>query len=171
MRSTWSQRFGENAGRLEQHAEQAEGRVELDDEFRLDAKIFGAVAMAFLDAPLGVAAVAAHVPFAGGAGAARHRIGSAHDADDEISGGKPAFRRRGLHPPKRFMAEDQPLLARRRGAILAGNDLPVGPAHAERHRATSTAPSARRGLGDILQAGRIANSRRHCQCAQFVTIW
>src|ERR1700719_1360474 len=143
--------LGENADRLQQHAEQAEGRVELDDEFRFYSKMLGTVAVAFLDASLGVAAIAAHVPFSGRTGTARHRIWPAHDADDEISGDKPTFRRRSLHPSQRFMAEDQALLAGWRGAILSGNDLPVGPAHAERHRANEHRTVRRVGLGDILE--------------------
>ena len=66
--------LGEDAGRLEQHAKDAQIGVDLDGEFRLDAEALGAVAVPLLDAALGVAPVAAHVPFALGAG--EHGSGS-----------------------------------------------------------------------------------------------
>ena len=85
--------FGDDAGRLDQDAVDAERRIELDQKVRLDAEKIRAVAIALLDAALGVAAVLAHVPFADGAIGTRHRIGPAHDADDEIAGLEAASRR------------------------------------------------------------------------------
>ena len=87
-------------------------RIDLDREFRLDAEALGAVAVPLLDAALGVAAVAAHVPFAGGAGRAGLRVGPAHDADDEVAGRDLAIRGRGFHRAQRLMAEHQAPLAR-----------------------------------------------------------
>ena len=60
-------RLGDDAGRLEQDAESAQVGIDLDRELGLDAKVVGSKAVPVLDAALGVAAVAAHVPFAGGA--------------------------------------------------------------------------------------------------------
>src|SRR5262249_52931696 len=57
--------LGQDAGWLQQHAEDPQYRVDLDREVRLDAEAFGAVAVPLLDAALGVAAVAAHVPLSG----------------------------------------------------------------------------------------------------------
>jgi hypothetical protein len=109
----------------------------------------GASLMTFrLDAvPLGVASVAAHVP---PATQAQHGTGSAYDTDDEISGDKPASGRRGFHPSKRFMAEDQPLFAGWHGVVLAGNELSVGPAYAERHDAYQDHAVRPVGFEDIL---------------------
>ena len=68
------------------------------------------------------------------------------------------------------MTEDQPLLARRSAAIFAGDYVAVGAAHPQRHGADKHRAVRQGGLGDILEAGGIADTRRHCQCAQFVTI-
>ena len=84
--------------------------IERDQEIRLDAELLGAVAVALLDAALGIAAVAAHVPFAGGAGRARHRIGPPHDADHQIAALEAAARRRFLDAAEQFMTDDQALL-------------------------------------------------------------
>ena len=80
--------LGDDARRLQQHAELAERRIDLDGVARLDAKPLGAEAVQALDAALGVAAVAAHVPFADGAGRAGHRVGPPHDADDAVADGE-----------------------------------------------------------------------------------
>src|SRR5262249_45898087 len=127
--------LGDDARRLDQHAEGPERGVELDGEFGLDAKLLGAVTVALLDAALDVAAVAAHVPLADRAGRARHRIGSAHDADDQVAGLEAAVRRRLLHAPERLVSEHETLLAGRRRAVLSGDDLAIGAADAERERA------------------------------------
>ena len=127
--------LGDDARRLQQHAELAERRIDLDRVTRLDAKPLGAEAVQALDAALGVAAVAAHVPFAGGAGRAGHRIGPPHDADDVVAGGEAAAGRRLDHLAVGFMAEHQPLAAGRRLAVGAGDDFAVGAADAERQRA------------------------------------
>src|SRR3984957_14413272 len=82
--------LGDDAGRLDQHAGVAERVIDLDQKVGLDAEKIRAVAVAFLDAALGVAAVAAHIPFADGTGGTRHRIGPAHDADDAVAGAKSA---------------------------------------------------------------------------------
>ena len=105
-------RLGDDAGRLQQNAELAERRVDLDGEARLDAKALGAEAVQALDAAFGVAAVAAHVPFAGGAGGAGHRVGPPHDADDVVAGGEAAAGRRRDRPRRGFMAENQPFACR-----------------------------------------------------------
>src|SRR5216683_1128308 len=123
--------LGENAGGLEQDPENAQGRSDLDGEFRLDAEALDAVAVTLLDAALGVAPVAAHVPFPDGAGRARHRIGPPHDADHEVAAGDPAAFRRLDDLAQRFVAEHQALLAGRRFAIGAGEYLAIGSAHAE----------------------------------------
>ena len=153
--------LGDDAGRLDQDAVHAERRIELDQKVRLDAEKIRAVAVALLDAALGVAAVAAHVPFADGAARARHRIGPAHDADDEIAGFEAAIGRRFLHLAERLVADDQTLLARRRPAIGAGDDLAVGAADAERQRAHQHRAVRRRRGGDIFDFCRIGGAGRN----------
>src|SRR6185503_15933980 len=99
--------LGDHAGRLQQHAEFAKVRIDLDGEAWLDAKPLGAEAVQALDAALGVAAVSAHVPFAGGTGRARHRIGPPHDADDPVTDCEAAATRRLDYFAEGFMAEHE----------------------------------------------------------------
>src|ERR1700677_2909321 len=66
---------GDHAGRFEQNRGLAKCRVDLDQKFRLDAKILRAKSVPLLDAALGVESVAAHIPFADSARWTRHRIG------------------------------------------------------------------------------------------------
>jgi hypothetical protein len=56
--------LGDHARRFEQNAGLAERRIDLDQKFGLDAKILRAETVTLLDAALGIAAVAAHIPFA-----------------------------------------------------------------------------------------------------------
>src|SRR3984885_3619105 len=112
-------RLSDDARRLDQNAVHAERRIELDQKFRLDAEDIRAVAVAFLDAALGITAVAAHVPLADGAGRTRHRIGPAHNADDEIAGLEPAAGRGLFYVAERLGGDPQPLLARRRPAGIS----------------------------------------------------
>src|SRR5580692_7562334 len=79
-------RLGDDTGWFDQDTVHPERRIELDQKFRLDAEKIRTVAVAFLDAALGVAAIAAHVPFADGAARTGHRIGPPYDADHEIAG-------------------------------------------------------------------------------------
>jgi hypothetical protein len=51
------------------------------------------------------------------------------------------------------VAEYKPRLARRRPAVLAFDDLDVGPAHADGDRLDEHGPVARVGLRDVIQAG------------------
>ena len=105
-------RLGHHRGRLEQHAEVAERGVDLDDVVGRDAVALAGVAVVLLDAPLGVLAVAAHVPFADGAVGAGDRVGPADDADDQIAGGQPAAGRRLQHLAERLVPDGQAVLAR-----------------------------------------------------------
>ena len=125
-------RFRQNARRLEQHAEHSERWIDPDRELRLDAKALRAVAVPVLDAALRVAPVAAHVPLADGAGAARLRIGPAHDADDEITGRKAATLGSGLDRAERFMAQARGAAHRGSRPVKSRQDLAVGAAHAQR---------------------------------------
>ena len=150
-------RLRHHARRLGQHAGNAERRVDLDEKFRLDAKKLGAEAVALLDAALGVAAVAAHVPFAGGASGARHRIRPAYDADDDIASRHAAAGRRLLDPAEQFVADHQPRLARGRPAVMSGYDVAVRAADAKRQRPYQYGAVRFRRLGDVVDARRIGN--------------
>ena len=71
-------------------------------------------AVALLDAALGVLAVAAHVPLADGAVGARHRVGPADDADDQVAALQVRVGGRFEDAAERLVPEDQPLAPRRR---------------------------------------------------------
>ena len=144
--------LGDDAGRLDQHAGIAERTIDLDEEVGLDAEKIRTISVAFLDAALGVAAVAAHIPFADRAGGARHRIGPAHDADDAIAGAKSAVGRRLAHFTQRLVADHQPLLAGRRPAVGPRYDFTVGAADAQRQAAHQHGAVGARRLGDVFNA-------------------
>src|SRR2546429_8308116 len=112
-------RLGDDARRLEQHAENAERRIDLHGELGRDAEALRTEAVALLDAMLGVEPVAAHVPLAIGASRAGDRIGLAHDADEVIANRKAAIRRRLAHAAERLVAENQTLVTVWRFAIMA----------------------------------------------------
>src|SRR5262249_3927740 len=125
----------ENAGGLQQYAENPQFGIDSDREFRLDAEAFGAVAVPLLDAAFGVAPVAAHVPLADGACNARLRLRPAHDPDNEVAGHESAPVRCRLDDAERFMAENKALLTGRSKAIAAVENFAIGPAHPERQGA------------------------------------
>ena len=127
-------RLGDDARRLEQHGVGAKRRIDAHGEIRIEPEPLGAIAVALLDAALGVEAVLAHVPFADGAIGARHGIGAAHDADHEITRGKARALARVLDPAEQFVADDEPLAALGRGAVIAAHDLAIGAAHADAER-------------------------------------
>ena len=104
-----------------------------------------------LDAVLGVLAVPAEVPLAGGAAVARYGIRPPHDADDIV-----ALRQAGPigclgHATDRLVPEHQPLVARRRPSVLAGGDLEIGAADSDRD-------ASRRGRARRPQAARRSSS-------------
>ena len=87
MRSTWSQALATTVVGSRSIPTSAEPRVQAYGVVVLDAPALAAVPVALLDPTLGVLAVAAHVELPAGAGAAGHRVGAAHHADDEVAGG------------------------------------------------------------------------------------
>ena len=76
--------------------------------------------------------------------------------------------RRLEHPAERLVAEDQPLLAGRRPAVVAGDDLAVGAADAERDPVDQQLVRARLGLGHVDDGGRTGLQRDDGQCAHGV---
>ena len=153
-------RLGDDTGRFDQHAVHAERRVDLDQKVGLDTEEIRAVAVALLDAALGVAAVAAHVPLADRAVRTWHRIGPPHDADDQIAWLEAAVGRRFLHLAERLVPDHQPLLPRRRPAIGAGNDLAIGAADAKCQHPHQYRTVRHRGFRDVLNLCRIGDARR-----------
>ena len=78
--------LGYYGGGLQQHAENAEGRIHRDQVLRVDPVTLGRVAVTVLDPPLGVPAVHAHIPVPGCARRARNGVASADDADHQVAG-------------------------------------------------------------------------------------
>src|SRR5690349_7126440 len=141
--------LGDDTCRLHQHTGKPESWIDGDSEVRLDPETFGAEAMPVLDAALGVAAVAAHVPFTRCAGRTRQRIGAAHDSYDRIADRKSAAFRRLLHDAEGFMAKHEPLCALGIRAIQAMENFVIGAADAERARAHKNAAVRKRGGGNV----------------------
>ncbi len=119
----------------------------LNGKSGFDAPTLRAESVALLDAAFGVFAVAAHVPFAGRAGDARDGIGTANDADDQIAFVESAVCGRFFHAAERLVAEDQVIAARRRPAVLGGNELEIGSANSQIESANQIAAVTRRGSG------------------------
>ena len=136
---------------LEQHAEQAERWIDLHDVLGLDPPPLGHEPVDLLDAALGVLAVPAHVPLAHRAVRTRHGVGPPDDADHQI-----ALLERGVRawvhdPAQRLVPEHEARLALRRPAVLALDDLDVGPAHADRDGFHEDRPAACVRLGDVFE--------------------
>src|SRR5438552_16910860 len=127
-------RLRHDAGRLQQHAAIPKFRVDLDGEFRLDPKPLGGIAVALLDAALGVEAVTAHVPLALRTSRTRHRIGPPHDPRHQIA--RLQLRAAGCieDTAKRLVADDQALLSCWGAPIFAGRDLAVRAANLDSQR-------------------------------------
>src|SRR3977135_1577493 len=87
--------------------------------------------MPILDAAFAITPVPAHVPFAGAAGRAGHRVRPAHGADNESAALETRLHGRLFDMPERFMAQDKSLLAGRWGTIPTRHDLAVGSTDAE----------------------------------------
>src|SRR3954469_14882596 len=104
-------RLDDHACRLRQDRAEAEGGLGLHRKVGFDPETLGAETMPILDAAFGIEAIAAHIPFPGGAGRARNGIGPAHDPDNVIAAAESAFGRRLFDSPERFMPEDQALFA------------------------------------------------------------
>src|SRR5690349_12586131 len=124
--------LGHDAGGLHQNPGEAKIAIDRDSERRLDAKPFRTKAVPLLDPALGIAAVAAHVPFAGRTGRARQRIGTPHDTDNRIACGKTTALRRLLHNAQRLVTEHQSFRTFWCCAVQAVEYFMIGAADAER---------------------------------------
>ena len=157
-------RLGHHGGGFHQHAHLAQPGVQADRVVGFHGPALAAVPVAFLDAAFGVAAVAAHVELAVRARPARHRVGSAHHADDEVPLAEPAARWRGHHPAQRFVSEHEAVAARRCPPVVAGGDLLVGAADTDRQPVDQQVTGIGVGVGDLFDAQRRRGARCHSQC-------
>ena len=123
--------LGDDGGRFHQHAQNPQGRVNLDGVFGFDPPAFGHESVDLFDAALGVLAVATHVPFAHGAVRAGNRIGAADDAHHQVAGSSVRWPARGPGRGPGFVTEHEARLARRRPAVLAVRNLDVSAANAD----------------------------------------
>jgi hypothetical protein len=147
-------RLRHDARRLEQHADVREAGIDAHRELRLDAPALRAITVALLDPALGVAAVAAEVPLAARAAGARDRVRAADDAHDQVAWAQAGAGRALAHPPERLVAEHEPLLPLGRPAVLAPDDLRVGPADAECKPVHEHRAGVGVRLGNLVEAGR-----------------
>ena len=157
--------LGEDAGGLEQHAENAQCWLDLDREFGLKAEAFRAVTLPVLDTPLGVAPVAAHIPLPGGTGDAGLRVRPAHDTNDEVAGRQPATPWRRLDHAQRLVTENKALLAGGSGAVGSHDDFAVGGAHTQRQGAHQYRAIRKRRFGHIVEPCRIRDAGGNGDCA------
>jgi hypothetical protein len=127
--------LGDDARRLDKDAREAERTIDWNGEAGIDPEELGAEPVQSLDPVLGVLAVAAHVPLARGAARAGHRVGMPHDAGDVLPRRQPAALRRFDDFSERLVSQDQPVGARRCGAVFPVHDLDVGAADAHGERA------------------------------------
>ena len=79
------QGFCDDGGRLQQHTEQAQARVQLNGVFGFDAPAFRHESVNLLDAALGVLAVAAHIPFTHRASGTGERVRATDDSHDQVA--------------------------------------------------------------------------------------
>ena len=109
--------------------------------------------------------VPAHVPLARSTRGARHRIGPAHDPDDQITGREARPGWRFEHLTQALVADDQPFLSGWRRAVGAVGDLPVGPADTDRHPAHQQRAVLLARVRHFLDAGGPFLARPYCHRA------
>jgi hypothetical protein len=111
-----------------------EFRVHLDHKFRLYAKVLASVAVKLLDAALGVATVATHVPLAYRTIWAGLGIGTAYDANNEVAWFHTTATRSAQNTSEGFVAKNETILPGRSPAVAAAHDLYICAAHAHSKR-------------------------------------
>ena len=84
-----------------------EPRIHLHEKPGRGGPALGREAIGLLDAALGVATVATHVPLAERATHAGLRVRMSHYADDQVTGGEAASGRRLHDPPQGFVPQDE----------------------------------------------------------------
>ena len=98
------------------------------------AELIGAVSKELGDQRTSEAAVEAIIDTITRAVVAGDRVAVAYDPYDVVAGLEVRVRGRLPHAAERLVAEDQPFAAVRRLAVIAGDDLAIGAADAERQR-------------------------------------
>ncbi len=141
------------------------GPIDADHEARIDAKTLGAESVEFLDPVFCVPTVAAHIPLAGAACAARLRVRMAHDPDDEIAAVQPAILRRFFDLAERFVTKNQLRAIGRGPAVVSRQDFAIRPADADRKRPNENRALAHVRFCDLAQRVRVGLLRYHRQCA------
>ena len=158
-------RLGNDRGRLHQHPDRAQPRVELDAVLALHPPALRAVAVELVDPPLLEEAVPAHVEFAPLAGFAGDRVGTADDPDDQVASREAAVRGRLLDDPERLVPEHQPFPSGGRLAVVAGDDLAVGSADADREAVDQYVSLFGAWLLDVGHRGRAGPLRDDGKCS------
>ena len=125
---------------------------------------FPGVSVLLLDAALGVEAVATHIQFAARAVIARFGVGTAHYAHDQLARREAAASGRLDHFAERFVAEDQAVLARRRFAVFARDNLNVGAADPDGQPPDQHRALRRFRRRNIEQFRGVRSSRMYGQC-------
>jgi hypothetical protein len=152
-----------DAGRLDEHRPVTEPSGDGDSFIEAKGVPLRRESIELLDAVLGVAAVETHVPLPHRARRARHRIGAAHDTNDEVVGSEWGARRRLEDPSKRLVAEHEEVTAGWRRPVCAADDLAVGPAHAHDDAADEQLILLGRRVGQPFEARRTGGAGLHGQ--------
>src|SRR4029453_11521086 len=111
--------LGDDSGGLQENPEEPEKAVHLHRVLGFDPPALGHEAVDLLDAPLGVLAIAAHVPLTHRAVRARDGVWTADDPHHQIALPEPADRARVNHAAQGFVAQHKARLAARSPAVLA----------------------------------------------------
>jgi hypothetical protein len=106
----------------------------------MNAVALAGIAVPRFDPPLGVPAVGAHIPVPRRASRAGDGVGPAHNADDQVPGGKPGPRCRLGHPAQRLVPDDETFLTGRRPPVATADDLQIGATDANRTRLDQDRP-------------------------------
>jgi hypothetical protein len=125
-------RLCDDGRRFEQNAEKPERTVNFHCVFRLDSPTFRHESVNLFDAPLSVLAVAAHVPFTHRAVGARNGVGTANDADHQITLLESAGWVRVQNAAEGFVAKYEACLAGRWPSVFPLDNLDVGTANTDR---------------------------------------
>ncbi len=97
---------------------------------------------------------------------AGHGTGSGRRTIPTMSARRQAtLRRRRFDLAERFVAQHQPLLPRRRAAVAACDDFPIGSTHAERHSAHQHRTVGERRFRNVIEPCRIGDAGPDSDCA------
>ena len=112
--------------------------------------MLASVTVKLLDAALGIATVAAHVPLAYRTIRAGLGIGTANDSNNEVAWFHTTASRSVQNTSQRFVAKNETILPGRGPAVAAANDLYICAAHAHSKRPDEHATVAQIRLGHLV---------------------